>query len=135
MAPPLAQILLRSSFHNFSFTPRHLPVPQQSELHAQLSVNSLLHVRVHLDHVLVQLRVLAHHDLGIPSCSDKDSLDTRLQRCCKAVGDLQADEESVGDDDWSKAAVAIVGWVGEDQVEVGKAVRFMVSGVLSWVCS
>ena len=87
-------------------------------------MDSLLHVRVDLDHVLVQLRVLAHHDLRIPGGSDKDCLDTRLQRCCEAVRDLQADEESVGDDDGGETAIAVVGWIGEDEVEVGETARF-----------
>jgi hypothetical protein len=85
-------------------------------------VNGLLDVRVHLDHVLVQLRVLAHHDLGIPRGSHENGLDAALQRCGEAVGDLQADEESVRDDDGRVSAVAVVGWAGEDEVEVGEAV-------------
>lgn len=79
-------------------------------------------MRVHLDHVLVQLRVLAHHNLGIPCSSHKDGLDTTLQRRGEAVGDLQTDEESIGDDDGSESAVGVVGRVSEDEVEVGEAV-------------
>ena len=80
-------------------------------------------MRVHLDHVLVQLRVLAHHNLRIPRGSHKDSLNATLQRCSEAVGDLQTDEESIGDDDGSESAVGVVGRVGEDEVEVGEAVE------------
>jgi hypothetical protein len=93
-------------------------------------VNGLLHVRVHLDHVLVKLRVLAHHDLRIPSGSDENGFDTALQRRGEAVGDLQADEEGVGDDDGSELALRVVGWVGEDEVEVGEAVEVTVSWVV-----
>jgi hypothetical protein len=88
----------------------------------RLGVNGLLHVRVHLDHVLVKLRVLAHHDLRIPSGSDENGLDAALQRRGEAVGDLQADEEGVRDDDGSELALRVVGWIGEDEVEVGEAV-------------
>jgi hypothetical protein len=86
-------------------------------------VNGLLHVRVHLDHILVQLRVLAHHNLRIPSSSDENRLNTALQRRGEAVGDLQADEESVRDDDGGELALRVVGWVGEDEVQVCEAVR------------
>jgi hypothetical protein len=36
---------------------------------------------------------------------------------------LQTDEESIGHDDGSESAVGVVGWVGEDEVEVGEAVE------------
>ena len=87
-------------------------------------MNGLLDMRVHLNHVLVQLRVLAHHDLGIPGSSHENGLDTALQRRGEAVGDLQADEESVRDDDGGESAVGVVAWVGEDEVEVGEAVEW-----------
>jgi hypothetical protein len=85
-------------------------------------MNSLLNMWIHLDHILIQLRVLAHHDLRIPRGSDENRLDTALQRRGEAVGDLQTDEESVGDDDGRESAVAVIGWVGEDEVKVGEAV-------------
>ena len=86
-------------------------------------MDSLLDVRVHLDHILVQLRVLAHHDLRIPRGGHEDGLDAALQRCGEAVGDLQADEESIRDDDGGEGASLVVAWVGEDEVEVGEAVE------------
>lgn len=82
-----------------------------------LSVNSLLHLRVDLNHLLVELRVLAHENLGIPSGGDEDGVDAARQRRREAVGDLQADEEGVGNDDGGESAVGVVGWVGEDEVE------------------
>jgi hypothetical protein len=88
----------------------------------RLSVNGLLDVRVHLDHVLVQLWVLAHHDLRIPRGSNENGLNTALQRRGEAIGDLQADEEGICDDDGSELALRIVGWVCEDEVEVCEAV-------------
>lgn len=87
-------------------------------------------MRVHLNHVLVQLRVLAHHNLRIPRGSHKDSLNATLQGCSEAVGDLQTDEESIGDDDGSESAVSVVGRVGEDEVEVGEAVEGKLLAVL-----
>jgi hypothetical protein len=84
-------------------------------------VDCLLHLRVHPDHVLIQLRVLAHHDFGIPRGCDKDGLDTTLQRRGEAVGHLQANEEGVCHHDGSEFAIAVVCWVGEDKVKVGEA--------------
>jgi hypothetical protein len=80
-------------------------------------------MRIHLNHILVQLRVLAHHNLRIPRSSHKDSLNTALQRRGEAVGDLQTDEESVRNDDGGESAVGVVARVGEDEVEVGEAVE------------
>ena len=79
-------------------------------------------MRIHFNHILIQLRVLAHHDLRIPRGSHENGLDTALQRCSEAVGDLQTDEKSVCDDDGSESAIGVVGRVGEDEVEVGEAV-------------
>jgi hypothetical protein len=86
-------------------------------------VNSLLNMRIHLNHILVQLRVLAHHNLRIPRGSHENGLDTALQRRGEAIGDLQADEESVRDDDGGESPVGVVAGVGEDEVEVGEAGR------------
>jgi hypothetical protein len=86
-------------------------------------VNSLLHLWVHPDHVLVQLRVLAHHDFGIPRGCDEDGLDTTLQWRGEAVGHLQANEEGVCHHDRSELAIAVVRRVGEDEVEVCEAVQ------------
>lgn len=86
-------------------------------------MNSLLHMRIHLNHILIQLRVLAHHDLRIPRGRDENRLNATLQRRREAVGDLQADEESVRHDDGRERAGGVVGRVSEDEVEVGEAVE------------
>lgn len=83
-------------------------------------LNDLLDLGVHPDHLIVQLRVIAPHDLGVPTSSDKDGLDTAGNRCGKDVCDLEADEERKGHDDGGVLAVAVVGGVGEVEVEVGE---------------
>ena len=94
-------------------------------------MNRLLHLRIDLHHLLVQLRVLAHEDLGIPRGGDEDGVDATGQRHGEAVGDLQADEEGLGDDDGRELAVGVVARVREDEVEVGEA-RYVVSWADSW---
>lgn len=86
-------------------------------------MNSLLHLRINPDHILIQLRVLAHEHLGIPRGRDENRIDPARQRGGEAVGDLQADEESVRDDHGREFAVGVVGRVREDEVEEGEAGR------------
>jgi hypothetical protein len=64
--------------------------------------------------------VIAPHDLGVPTGSDKDGLDTAGDGCGEDVCDLEADEERKGQDDGGVLAVVVVGWVGEVEVEVGQ---------------
>lgn len=83
-------------------------------------LNDLLDLGVHPDHLIVQFRVIAPHDLGVPTSSDKDGLDTAGNRCGKDVCDLEADEERKGHDDGGVLAIVVVGGVGEVEVEVGQ---------------
>lgn len=83
-------------------------------------MDSLLHMRIDLHHLLIHFRMLAHHNLGIPRCGHEDSLDAARQRRGEAMSDLQSDQEGIGDNDWSESAVLVVAWVGEEEVEVCK---------------
>jgi len=107
-----------------SRTTESLRTSSTPPISVHLGVNSLLDMRVHLDHVLVQLWVLAHHNLRIPCGGHEDGLNTTLQRCGEAVGDLETNEEGVGNHNRSEGAVAVVGRVGKDKVEVGEAVKW-----------
>jgi hypothetical protein len=79
-----------------------------------------LHLGIHPDHLGVQLRVVAPHNLGIPARCDKDSLDAARQGRREDVGDLEADEEGKGNNDGRVRSVAIVGRVGKEEVEIGE---------------
>lgn len=82
-----------------------------------LRVNSLLHMRIHLDHLVVQIRVVPDHDLGIPRHGHKDGIDAAAERRGEDVADLQADQERKGADDDREVAVGIVRGLGELEVE------------------
>lgn len=82
--------------------------------------NDLLNLGIHSAHLLVKLRVVAPHDLRIPTGSNKDGLDTARNRGRKDVGDLESDEERERHDDCCVLTVTVVRGVGEVQVEVGQ---------------
>lgn len=83
-------------------------------------MNDLLNLGVHSAHLLVKLGVVAPHDLGIPTGSNKDRLDTARNRGGEDVGDLEADKERERHDDCCVLTVAIVRGVGEVEIEVGQ---------------
>ena len=83
-------------------------------------MNSLLHVRVHDNHALVELRMLSYEHFRIPCHSNKEGVDAARQRGSEAVRNLQTNEEGVRDHDRSEASGRVVGWVGEVDVEVGE---------------
>ena len=86
-----------------------------------LSVSDdLLHLGVHLDHLLVQLRVIPPHDLRIPARGHEDGVDAARQRRREDVGDLEADEEREGDDEGRVLSVVVVRGVGEEQIQVAE---------------
>lgn len=68
---------------------------------------------------LIQLSVLVHQDLRIPRHGDEQGINSSGERDGEAVRNLQAYEEGVCYHDWSEVAVAVVGRVGEDDVNVG----------------
>lgn len=83
-------------------------------------VNDLLDLGVHSAHLLVKLWVVAPHDLGIPTSSNKDCLDTARNRGGEDVGDLEANKERERHDDCCVLTVAVVRGVGEVEVQVGQ---------------
>ena len=85
-------------------------------------MDGLLHMRVNGHHALVEVAMLAHQHFRIPSSGHEDGIDTAGQGRGEAMGDLQTDHESVRDDHRCEPAVAVVGWVGEEEVEVGQTV-------------
>lgn len=82
--------------------------------------NGLLHLRIQPHHLLVQLGVVVDHDLRVPASSHKDGIDTARNRRGKDVCDLEADQESKGDNDRRKSSILVVARVGEEQVQVRK---------------
>lgn len=63
---------------------RTLPFPSPSiisilfHVRGHSSVDCLLYLRVYMDHILIQFRVLAHHNFRVPGCCHKDRLDSAL---------------------------------------------------------
>lgn len=83
-------------------------------------MDSLLNMWIHGDHFLIQLRMLSHHYLWIPGCSNENSVQTTAERCGEDVGDLQADQESKGHNDHCVVAIVVVAWMREHNVEIGQ---------------
>lgn len=78
----------------------------------------ILNMRVYLHHLGVKLRMLAHHYRWIKSSGYEDGVDATRQRRCEDVADLESNEKGKCDDYRGKITVVVVGWFGEDQVEV-----------------
>src|SRR5262245_58555765 len=105
---PMIQLLLSS------------PVKLCTTLHSRLCMNGLLHMRIHLYHAVVQVRVVPHQNLRIPGRSHKDGVDAAAQGRGEDVADLQADKEGKGDDNGRVCPRAVIRRVGEDHVDVCK---------------
>jgi len=71
-----------------------------------------------MNHLLVQIRVLVHHDLGVPRGRHEDGVDAAAQRRREDIAYLQADEEREGHDDGRVGPVGVVRRAREDQVQV-----------------
>lgn len=83
-------------------------------------MDSLLHLRVDLDHLVIQLRVVTAHDSRVPTCGDEDGLDTTGDRSGEDGADLEPDEEGEGHDDGGEATVLIVCGRGEVEVQISE---------------
>ena len=83
-------------------------------------MDGLLHMGVNLHHLVIQVRMVANHDLRIPCSSNKNAIDATTNRGSEDVADLQANQEGVGYDDGRVAAVGVVGGRREDHVQVGQ---------------
>lgn len=82
--------------------------------------NHGLHLGIYPDHLAVDLRVVAPHDLRVPARSDKDGIDAAGDWGSKDVGNLEADEEGESDDDGRVLAIVIVRRVGEEEVQIAQ---------------
>jgi len=71
-------------------------------------------------HRIVNVGVIPHEDLGVPSGGNENGVDTTRYRCRKDVSNLQTDEEREEDDDCGVFALAVVFRFREDEVEVGE---------------
>lgn len=83
-------------------------------------MNGLLNVRVHLHHLMIQVRMISDHNLGVPCCCNKYCVDTTAERCSEHVADLETDKESERDNDGSKSTISVIRGLCEYQVEVRK---------------
>lgn len=80
-------------------------------------MNRLLNLREYLDHLLVQVRVVGDHDLGVPCHSDKDGINTTAEWRGEDVADLQANEKGKGADDHGEASGRVVRGFREFEVK------------------
>lgn len=83
-----------------------------------LGMNSLLDARVQAHHLLIQIRVFAHQDLGIPRHSRKDGLNAAAHGCHKDLADLQTNNERKSHNDSGEVALGVITRVSELQVQV-----------------
>ncbi len=86
----------------------------------QLCVNRLLNVWIDADHSCIQVWMVSHQHLWVPSHRYKYSLQAGRQWLCDSVADLEADEEREGYHYRRKSSICVVGRMREDQVEVGQ---------------
>lgn len=73
----------------------------------------LLQVRVYLHHLVVQVIMIVHKDIGIPCNCHENGIDTGTERCSEEVAYLQTDEKGESDNDHGEVAVRVVWRVGE----------------------
>lgn len=79
----------------------------------------LLHVRVHLNHLVVQVVVVAHQDLWVPGHGHEDGVDAGAERCSEEVAYLQADKKRKGNNDHCEVPTRVVRRVGESKPQEG----------------
>lgn len=78
----------------------------------------LLHVWVHSDHAGVEIRMLAHECLWVPSGGNEERVDPARQRDGEALRNLQANQERIRDNDRGEVAVGVVRGFREDEVQI-----------------
>lgn len=78
----------------------------------------LLHMRIDVYHLLIQVRMLGHHNLRVPGCCDEDSVDTTADRRGEDIADLQSDEEGKRHHDRGIRSRRVVGRVRVDHVQI-----------------
>lgn len=85
-----------------------------------LCVDHLLHFGVGSHHSVVDIRMVPHQNLGIPSRSDEDRIDAASYRRHEDLAHLQANQKGKCQHDRSVGATGVVCWFGEFQVQVCK---------------
>lgn len=78
-----------------------------------LGMDGLLQVWVHLYHLVVQVVVVAHQDLGVPSHGHKNGVDAGAERRGEEVAYLQTDKERKGNNHDGEVSLRVVGRIGE----------------------
>lgn len=73
----------------------------------------LLQVRIHLHHLVVQVVMITHQDLWIPSYCHKNGVDAGAERRGEEVAYLQTDEEREGNNNYGEVSVRVVWRIGE----------------------
>lgn len=88
-------------------------------LRFQLPVaNGFLDLGIDADHLLVQLGVVADHNLRIPACGDEDGIDSTGNRGREDQRNLETNQERESNNHRSEAAVAVVLGLGDEEVDV-----------------
>lgn len=73
-----------------------------------------------MDHSVIEVRVVAHHNLWIPSHCDEDSVHAAPNWRQQDLADLQADNEGESHNHCREIPTTVVCRVGELQVQVGE---------------
>lgn len=77
-------------------------------------------VGIYANHLVVDVGMLPHQNFRIPSTRNKDGVDATHQGSRKDIGDLEANQEGEGYDDWCVSSILIVGRSGEGDIEEGQ---------------
>lgn len=83
-----------------------------------LCMDHLLHFRVSSHHSVVDVRMISHQNLGIPSRSNENRIDAASYRRHEDLTYLQADQKGECQHDRSVGATGVVLWLGEFKVKV-----------------
>lgn len=83
-------------------------------------MDHLLHLRIDLDHLVVQLGVVLPHNLGSPTGGNEGGVDPTRQRSGEDICDLEPDEEGEGDDEYRVLSLVVISGLREVQIQVGE---------------
>lgn len=83
-------------------------------------MNHLLNPRIHANHSIIKIRMVAHEDVGIPRSSHEDGIDSAPNWRHEDLADLEPDKEGKCHDDGGELAAFIICRVGELQIEEGE---------------
>lgn len=97
--------------------PIYLPNSRNSP---SLRVNRLLYMRIHLDHLVVKLRMFPHQYLGIPCHGYEQCIHARAEWCREDVRNLSTDQECKRNDHGRECSSRIVARLGKDDKKIGE---------------